>query len=165
MPERKPEIEETYDRDMAFLTNLGNAMTDSRRLIKSVIKDWATMDPMTKNETIHRIHADVTIDLYERIKSLAEPRGYATDFEWDVATMVKEVEDELVPNDPAYESKILVLYSRLLARYQFWMDRMGILLQNRPPELFADSIIEAMEAEYKQFRMRTHAREAAKRAQ
>ena len=142
-----PEIAETQALDLAFLTNLENTMTDARRIISGVVKDWAILDPQTKNERMQQLHSMVAVDLYERIKSLCEPRGHLTDFEWDVGTMVEET--LLVPmTDPTYEAVILQLHTRLLARYQFWMDRMGILLQNRPPELFAISIIESMEEEF-----------------
>jgi hypothetical protein len=159
MPSERPEVAETYDKDVQFMINLENAMTGARQVMNALNRDWNNIDALTRQETMRRAHVIVTIDLYNRIKALAEPRGFLDQFEMDIAVHVKDMGKK--PD----AARIMDLYFQLLARYQFWMDKMGILLQNIPPNLFASALIEEMEEEYKAHQARSRALEARGRLQ
>jgi len=139
----RPEIAETYDKDVQFMQNLENSMTAARQILNALNRDWNNIDTMSRQEALRRAHVMVTIDLYNRIKALAEPRGYVNDFEMDIAVHVKNLGKSPSP------ARIMDLYFQLLARFQFWLDKMGILLQNVPPNLFASQIIEDMQEEFR----------------
>lgn len=147
-PEERAEVGGTQTQDPMLIQHLNNDMNDTRRLIITVEKDYSRMDDLTMHETLNRIHGVIVDDLYYRVKELCEPRGRLGEFESDIAILVVNVGD-LLPDAPDYYSKLMGLYRRLLARYQFWLDLIGVLLPNVPPMFNdAEKIIEAMEIEY-----------------
>ena len=148
MPDRDAEAQVTYDKDVIFITNLENAMGNARQLLGALQRDWFSLDRRTRHETISRIHALIAVDLYARFQALAEYRAQKENFEYDIALVVHEA-GELNVSDREYYSKIRDLYLRMLARYQYWMDELGILLQTEFHKNFASSLIDAMRDEYK----------------
>ena len=140
------EIAETYDLfGPQFWNDLAEATRDARRHLNTLYRNWSTMDALTRNSLMGQVHVLTTIDIYERIKSICEPRGHLEDFEWDIAFGVKKVETD--PKDPQYHSQIITLYYWLLARYFYWLDRLGVLFRVAPPNLFAADILEEMRRE------------------
>lgn len=146
--EERPEVAATGTQDPMLIQNLNNDMNEVRHLIIAVEKDYSRMDDRTMHETLNRIHGVIVDDLYYRVKELCEPRGRLGEFESDIAILVVNAGD-LLPDETDYYSKLMGLYRRLLARYQFWLDLIGVLLPNVPLQPNdAERIIQAMEIEY-----------------
>ena len=146
MSDPRPEIAETYDLfGPQFWNDLAEATRDARRHLNTLYRNWSTMDALTRNSLMGQVHVLTTIDIYERIKSICEPRGHLDDFEWDIAFGVKEAETD--SKSPQYHSQIITLYYWLLARYFYWLDRLGVLFRVAPPNLFASDILEEMSRE------------------
>ncbi len=156
MPKRRDddtEIERTYDKDMLFLQSLRNDMNSARQSLAGLEHNFSTIDPLTLGDRLRRVHILVTIDLYNRMKSLSEPRGYLTDLEYDIYKCIAPVR-KISQDDPLYYSSIIDTYYVLLARYDYWLDKLGILLQNEPPNIYVDSILEGLEQELSSERLR-----------
>ena len=146
MPDR-PEIAETYDIfGPQFWNDLAEVTREARRHLNTMYRNWSTMDALTRNSLMGQVHVLTTIDIHERIKAICEPRGYLDEFEWDIALGVKKAQAGN-PEDPQYNSRIITLYYWLLARYFYWLDRLGVLFRVAPPNLFAADILAEMRRE------------------
>ena len=144
MSEDRPEIAETFDiYGPQFWNSLDETTREARRHLSTLYTNWSTMDALTRNTLMGRVHILVTIDIYERIKAICEPRGHLEDFEWDIAIGVKK---QAASPEPDY-ARIIAMYHWLLARYFYWLDRIGVLFRNAPPNLFATDILEGMRRE------------------
>jgi len=150
MPEDdRTDVRETYEKDIQFLANLENSMMEVRRLLNAAVRDLQSIDEMTLNETMSRAHTAIVSDIYYRVQALAERRGQKENFEYDIALQIHDA-GKLDPESSEYHSRLIELYFRLLARYQFWMDQLGILLTNAPFDPnFAQDLIEAMQTEFR----------------
>ncbi len=145
MPSDK-EIAETVEKDVQFLQRLGDTMTDARRLLNALVRDYSTMDDMTLNETMTRVHYMVK-DLYARVRELADRRGKLAEYKYDIAALVSEPLSNL---DPDVHSKLIDRYLNMLSRFQFWLDRMDILLTNVPFNAnFTAELIRDMHKEFR----------------
>jgi len=139
-------IAETYDLfGPQFWNDLAEVTREARRHLNTLYRNWSTMDALTRNSLMGQVHVLTTIDIYERIKSICEPRGYLEEFGWDIALGVGNA--KIDSKDPQYNSKIITLYYWLLARYFYWLDRLGVLFRVAPPNLFASDILEEMRKE------------------
>ena len=148
-PEERIEVAGTQTSDPMLIQNLNNDMVEARRLLNTVLKSFTVMDDLTLSETLTRVHGIIVDDLYYRVRELCEPRGRLGEYEADVAMLVQNT-GKLDPEAENYHSTIMGLYRRLLARYQYWLDLIGVLLPNVPLQPNdAERIIEMMELEYK----------------
>ncbi len=160
MPERKDYEQTTYEKDIVFLTNLENAKTEARQLISTLQRGWFNYDRRTRHEMLALIDTKVAVDLYSRIQALAEYRGQRDNFEYDIALLVHNA-GKIDPRAKGYYAKVRDLYLRMLARYQFWMDELGILLSTQFTRDFSDQLIQAMQEEYVRGRRARRQREVA----
>jgi hypothetical protein len=131
-----PEDEEsqeffTHEKLVQYLIDLTNTLTDARRVLRSVRRDWYDLSDMEINERLGLVDDIVSEDLFQRMLAFARNRHSEDSFREKVDALFEPMR-KADRNDDEYYALVLRTYYRVLGLYQEFLEQWQMLLTHIP---------------------------------